>query len=103
MARKGIKITVKIKRNALKRLLGIEQELLIEFAEKATEIAKREAPKVSGNLARNIFWEALPGGGVIIFTSTGYGGWVEIGTSFFEGRRFIAKGVAMGAREVLGD
>lgn len=96
-------IIFKTNPKAVGAILKLHQAKLKEFAQKAAEISKRLAPVISGNLKRSIDWDELEAGrGVIIFTATGYGGWVEIGTSKFEGRRFIARGVNLAAKEILG-
>lgn len=100
MANASMKI--KINKTGLKKLLAISQKRLVKFAENAVTIASAEAPYISGHLSRNILWEELlKGKGVIIFTRTGYGGWVEMGTAHFEGRRFLAKGVDLAKKEIL--
>lgn len=93
---------IKINKAGLKKLLALSQKKLVEFAENATAIISAEAPYITGHLSRNILWEELEKGkGVMIFSRTGYGGWVEIGTAHFEGRRFFAKGVNMAKMEIL--
>ncbi len=97
-------IKVTLNKGGLKKLLKASQGTLVEFAEKATEISARLAPFITGHLQRNIDWEEGPQQrGVVIFTRTGYGGWVEIGTSRMEGQRFMGRGVGIAAGEVLGE
>ncbi|MCC6490676.1 MAG: HK97 gp10 family phage protein [Candidatus Hydrogenedentes bacterium] len=80
---------------ALKTMQGLHADRLRDFAEEMVDEAKDIVPVDTGNLRDSIdFTEEREQGLVKVFTQTGYGAWVELGTSRMAARPYLAPAFA---------
>ena len=63
-----------------KRIVGIANPVLNRMAEEAVAEAKRRSPYKTGNNKRHIDWDTPERRVRRIFTTSGYGGLLEVGT-----------------------
>ena len=81
-------------------------EALNRLAEKVDAGAKRRSPYKTGTNRRSIQWDAPSGGVRRIFTTSGYGAYLELGTKKMAARPFIRpalEAVKARAGEILKD
>jgi hypothetical protein len=76
---------------------------MVAFLEEAADVAKTNAPIDTGALRESIDFEPkspsqLPPNGFKFFTRTGYGAWLELGTSKIAPRHFMQEGIMRGAK-----
>ena len=76
---------------------------LVAFLEEATDVAKTNAPIDTGALRESIDFtpkspSQLPPQGFEFFTRTGYGAWLELGTSKIAPKHFMQQGIMQGAK-----
>lgn len=64
---------------------------LLELAEEMVEVAKDEAPYITGNLRSSIDLEEVAVRYIRVFTETGYGVFVHFGTRFMEPNPFFER------------
>jgi len=78
----------------LKQIGDLTEGRLRDLAEEMTDVAKTNCPVDTGNLRDSIEWDAQEMSTekktVTIYTQTGYGGWVELGTSRQAAQPFLA-------------
>ncbi|HUT58988.1 MAG TPA: HK97-gp10 family putative phage morphogenesis protein [Phycisphaerae bacterium] len=89
-----------------KALKRAPTEALNRLAEHVTAEAKRRSPFKTGTNRRSINWDASRGGERRIFTQSGYGGYLELGTKKMAARPFIRpalEAVKQRAAEILKD
>jgi hypothetical protein len=78
----------------------LARESLMVMANKAKEFS----PVLTGLNKKSIRWEIVKRAGKTmgrLFTTSGYGGYLEIGTRFMEGRRYIRKGVKASGDDIV--
>jgi len=89
----------------LKQITGLTKERLVDFAEEMTEVAKDGCPVDTGNLRDSIEWseevisEVLIA--VLVYTQTGYGFWVNNGTSRMAAQPFLDPAFATARHNIL--
>ncbi len=89
-----------------KALKRAPTEALNRLAEHVTAEAKRRSPYKTGTNRRSIRWAAPRGGERTIFTQSGYGAYLELGTNKMAARPFIRtalEAVKARAGEILKD
>jgi len=78
----------------LKRLKSIRVDALEAFAVQAQVKAKQFAPYITSNLKSSITYNLSKNGeGFSLFTQTGYGGYVELGTSSRAANPYLRPGI----------
>ena len=73
----------------LKMIEKAPTEALNRLAEHVTAGAKRRSPYKTGNNRKNIDWDAPRGGVRRIGPTSGYGGFLEVGTRYMAARPYI--------------
>lgn len=86
-------------RAALAQINALSNTALSEFAETATDIAKRTVPVDTGNLKDSIASDNPKSRNFRVFTQTGYGGFVELGTARMPAQPFLAPAIGTTVRE----
>lgn len=86
-------------RQALAEINALSNTGLTAFQEGAIEIAKRIVKRVTGNLGDSIAGDNPRLRLFRIFTQTGYGGFVELGTSLMDKQPFMAPSIGQMIRE----
>ncbi len=90
-------------RAALAEINRLSNTALTEFVETTVEIAKRPppigAPRDTGNLSDSIASDNPKSRHFRVFTQTGYGGYVELGTAKMDRRPFLAPAIGETVRE----
>ncbi len=75
---------------AMSEIKAIADRHLREFVDLMVFYAKSLSPYDTGNNRSSIAWQFDSGLGVfIVFTESGYGGWLEIGTSIMAARPYL--------------
>jgi len=70
-----------------------------DFLNVAREVAVQTVVRDTGNLSRSIQWRRESAGHWAFFTETGYGAYVELGTSRMAARPCMGPGIAAAQRE----
>ncbi len=86
-------------RAALAEINALSNTALTEFVETATEIAKDKVPVDTGNLKDSIANDNPKSRKFRVFTQTGYGGFVELGTARMQRQPFLAPAIGETVRE----
>jgi len=93
----SIKSAVELRDNSAKVLAQIgelTEQRIRDLAEEMTDVAKTNCPVDTGNLRDSIEWDAQEMNSekktVTVYTQTGYGGYVELGTSRQAAQPFLA-------------
>ena len=86
-------------RAALAAINRLSNTALAEFAETTADIAKTTAPIDTGNLRNSIAHDNPSARKFRVFTQTGYGGFVELGTSRMPAQPFLAPAIGETIRE----
>jgi hypothetical protein len=82
------------------RVKELSKDKRRQIASTATEIAKDLSPYQSGTNAASITWDEV-NEAFRIYTYSGYGLWLEIGTSKMPARPYMTPAVIQAAHEVL--
>lgn len=77
----------------------VKDALQKDFVEVMVDVAKQECPVVTDTLRKSIDSEPRGSDGYAVFTRTGYGAYVELGTSRMAARPFMQKGFQAADRE----
>lgn len=88
-----------INRKGYNEMLALSYSKLRDLAALTVSKAADRSPVDTGNNRDSIKWEELRKGECIVFTESGYGGWLEIGTSKMPARPYIKTGYEEAARE----
>lgn len=86
-------------RAALAQINALSNIALREFVDTATEIAKATVPVDTGDLRDTIEADNPGPRRFRVFTGTGYGGFVELGTAVMDRRPFLAPAIGATVRE----
>jgi len=88
-------------REALAEMQTRNRANLIDFVERQTALTKQYSPYDTGNNRDSIDWEEIPGTelGFLIYTQSGYGGFLEVGTFRMEGRLYFRQAFRVVLRE----
>lgn len=90
-------------KQALAEINRLSNTALSEFVETTVEIAKRPppigAPRDTGNLSDSIAHDNPSSRKFRVFTQTGYGGFVELGTAKMAKQPFLAPAIGATVRE----
>lgn len=73
---------------------------LQEFVDVAEETAVQNCPKLTGNLSRSIVSEKEGEADFKLFTTAGYGAYVELGTANRAGAFFLRNALVKASKEV---
>lgn len=85
---------------AVKKIRKLTYSGLIDFTEKATAIAKRKSPFKSGNNHDLIDWDEVHGStSTRMFSQTGYGAYLELGTSKMPARPYFSPAIGEAIKE----
>lgn len=80
---------------------SIVQTSLLAGAQPVVNAAKRDVPKLTGNLSRSLHAEATGDKEVTVGTDVEYAGYVEMGTSRMQGRPYLRPALAENQKEVV--
>lgn len=102
----GTNVTIRDNsRDVLKQIGALTREKLRDFAEEMTEVAKSGCPVDTGNLRDSIEWDeenvSDTQQAVRVFTQTGYGAFVELGTSRMAAQPYLAPAFETARKNVL--
>lgn len=88
---------------AMKQLLSLANDKLKDFVENTVDIAKTEHDYVdrTGTNSSSITWD-MQEGKFRIYTTSGYGGWLELGTSRMPPYKCILPAIEQSKKEILG-
>lgn len=84
---------------AIKKIRNLSSEGLIDFAEKIVDGAKVGTPILTGNNKDLIGTDAHDKMRASVFTRSGYGAWLELGTSRMPARPYFAPAIATAINE----
>lgn len=86
-------------KQALAEINRLSNTALSEFVESTVEIAKRTVPVDTGNLKDSLATDNPSRRKFRVFTQTGYGGFVELGTAKMNKQPFLAPAIGATVRE----
>lgn len=83
----------------LSKIRKLTDDGKFEFAQKARDIIKEQAPRDTGNHASNVEIDEPKPGTFRLFSSAGYGAYLEFGTVHMEARPHFGPGIHMAISE----
>ncbi len=84
---------------AMRQIRKLSNEGIIDFAGKVVDIAKTLTPRLTGNNSDNILTKAHEELNVSVFTSSGYGAYLELGTAHMPARPYFMPAIGKAIRE----
>ena len=88
-------------RRAMRDIRKASHETLIDLGQEIRGVAMTEVPVDTGNLRDNINAD-VDGLDLVVFTTTGYGGYVELGTSRMAAQPYLTPAVMAGWQTIFG-
>lgn len=104
MASNAIKVTVKLNGGLMRDLLEKSSDIIEEVVDASTRYAQRESPYRFGHNRSSLTWDKSGGKsgdvpGYRIYTQSGYGGYLELGTARMAARPYIEPSIRRAIHE----